>query len=342
MTPRSCLPSGIVVLAGVWTLTASDPFVHGFRDGKRIAGFGRSGDGPGEMRSPLTLLFGAQTVWDAGSARILTFSSTGSTVSARAAVFGAGSIRDNIEAVTFGDPFRVVSGLEQTLAVSYRGRVSLGRDLWNGRLLKYRGEENGEPLIDFLELRGASQRVDAVLGPVPLWDGCPDGRIAVLDPIARTLHLIRSEWEQRDSIALPWEARPLRQAERVGYIVAQYRVEAGVPTISQEEIEAIATDFERENRGEFATEAPLGVDLKCAPGRAWVQEFDGRTHPLGYGPVWRTISLTGTPPASVRVTLPVDFTPYRISDSRILGVLADSVGLQQIATIALPPVLRSH
>ena len=41
------------------------------------------------------------------------------------------------------------------------------------------------------ELPGAPERSNAtLLIPVPLWDGCPDGRIAVLDPVARKLFML--------------------------------------------------------------------------------------------------------------------------------------------------------
>ena len=333
-----------------WVLTSSEPFLHVFRDGARIGALGMSGPGPNEMRAPEALLVGSDTggpvtVWDPGSERYLTYPShsTSSSPTARAAARLGGLIRSDIARATFGDPYHIATGMGYIVAASYRDGVMGGGDLWRGQLHRFAGiGDSGEPWIDLVDLPGAAEATsrDAVLGPVPLWDGCPDGRIALMDPIAGMLYLVSSDWETRDSIPLAWPTRPLRHSERIGYLVAQFRHEIGDTDITEREILAQVTSLEREARQMFSVDAPLGVDLKCGAGRVWVQEFDGTVNPLGFGLAWRTISLNGQR-ASIRVTLPAGFTLHRIFGSKILGVVTDSLGLERIATISLPPALPS-
>ena len=90
----------------------------------------------------------------------------------------------------------------------------------------------------------------------------------------------------------------------------------------------------------FALEEPIGVDLKCAPGQVWIQEFDATSNPLGFGPFWRTVALDGRAVTFSRVLFPKGFNPHRISESRAIGVVVDSVGLERLATLSLPRFSR--
>ena len=196
-------------------------------------------------------------------------------------------------------------------------------------------------LIDFAsELPGASMRpTGSLLAPVPLWDGCPDGRIAVLDPVARTLFMLDPDGDAHEAVALPWHSGLLDANARIAYMTARVRSEVGDGSVSEAEIVSYATDAARNAADLFATDEPLGVDLKCAPGRVWIQEFVGTTHPLGYGPLWRTVNL-GDGVTFSRIVFPPDFDPHRITETHAIGVLLDSVGLQRVATVSLPPFSR--
>ncbi len=342
----------LAIDGSTWALTSSEPFLHVFRGGVRVGTLGRSGAGPTEMRAPRALLVGLGagevTVWDPGSEKYLaypSFSKSESRPTVRAAPRLGGLIRSDIDRVTFGDPYHMASGIGYTVAASYRDGVMGGGDLWSGQLHRFSGiNDNGEPWIDLAQLPGAAEATarDAVLGPVPLWDGCPDGRIALLDPIANMVYLISSDWEDRDSIPLAWESRPLRRSERIGYLVAQFRNEIGDTNRSDEEIASEVAGLERDAKHMFSADAPLGVDLKCRTGRVWVQEFDGDADALGFGPVWRTVSVNGRYPSSIRVTFPEGFTLHRILGSKVLGVMTDSLGLERIAAISLPPALQTE
>jgi len=197
----------------IWALTAAAPFVHAFSpSGKLTSRFGRSGEGPGDFLFPYAVWpgqpNGGLTVWDQGFSAALTFSSRGNLLSSLRAPF-LGAIRDDIATVTFGHPFRAVRVPGGFAAARYDSGVNHPNDLWNGGLLLVPDDgDDPQMLIDFaLELPGASMRsLASLLVPVPLWDGCPDGRIAVLDPIARILFLLDpadTRPEARESITLP-------------------------------------------------------------------------------------------------------------------------------------------
>ena len=334
----------------IWALTASAPFVHAFSpSGKLTSRFGSSGEGPGDFRFPHAVWpgqpNGVLTVWDQGFSAALTFSSRGSLLSSLRAPF-LGAIRDDIATVTFGHPFRAVRVPGGFVAARYDSGVNHPNDLWNGSLLLV-PDDGGDPrkLIDFaLELPGASMgSLAALLVPVPLWDGCPDGRIAVLDPIARTLFLLDpadTRPEARESITLPWSSPPLNRDVRLDYMTSRIRSEVGDNGLSDAEILSAATEAVKRAEPVFPDEAPIGVDLKCAPGQVWIQEFDGAAHPLGYGRSWRTATLDRSPATFSRVIFPADFQPHSFSASRALGVVADPAGYHRVATVLLESTAR--
>ena len=338
-----------------WVLKAAPPFLHGFdASGQQVATFGTAGEGPGELRYPRALwsgdAAGAVTVWDAGSTAALTFSADGMLISSQR-MPRLGGMRADIETVTFGNPFRLSREAGSTVLGQFESGVTHGSDLWRGKLVRVadngpddQGIPVGDIVVDFAaELSGAAEQPSSQapgLGPVPLWDGCPDGRIAVLDPIALALHLFGSGEGEVEAIQLPWEPVTLRRTDKFSYLRFQIEAEARGEGADAATVDRVAESAFAQAEDFFPTEAPAGVDLKCARGRVWIQEFDGDSHPLGYGPHWRTISLDGSAPRFARVALPPGFQPVRVSGSRMLGVVTDSVSLQRLAQVQLPPELR--
>ena len=333
--------------ATLWALTASAPFVHGFGPtGELTARFGSSGQGPSEFRFPSAVwpghASGSLTVWDHGAFAARTFSRHGTLLSSQGALM-LGAIRSDIATVTFGDPFRAVRVPGGFLATHYKSGVNHADDLWHGRLVRV-PDNGGDPqvLIDFAgELPGAPVRSNAtLLIPVPLWDGCPDGRIAVLDPVARKLIMLDPADGEREEIALPWQPREMGSNARLAYMTARIKAEAGDQEIPEAEIQNFAAAAVRNGQSMFALEEPIGVDLKCAPRQVWIQEFDATSNPLGFGPFWRTVALDGEGVTFSRVLFPKGFNPHRISESRAIGVVVDSVGLQRLAILSLPRFSR--
>lgn len=338
-----------------WVLKASPPFLHVFDErGREVANFGTAGEGPGELRYPRALwpgdAGGAVTVWDAGSRSALTFSTDGRLLSSQG-MPRLGGMRADIETVTFGHPFRLFRESGATVLGQFDSGVNRGSDLWNGRLVRVDDNGSDEPrtpvgdiVVDFAEdLAGAAGRTSPQapgLVPVPLWDGCPDGRIAVLDPIALSLHLLGPGAGEAEAIRLPWEPATLRTTDKFSYLRFQIEAEARGEGADAATIDRVAESAFSQAEDYFPTEAPAGVDLKCAPGHVWIQEFDGDSHPLGYGPRWHTVRLDGTEPRFARVSFPPGFQPVRVSNSGMLGVVTDSVSLQRLAHVDLPPELR--
>ena len=345
---RDIIESGEVI----WALTGAPPFLRAYdRSGRVLADFGTSGEGPGELRNPWTLAAstpaGGVIVWDHGSRSRSVFDAHGNFATSAPAPIAFGGIRADIGSVTFGDPFRVAEDGTGLWVASYNpGGLSRADDFWNGRILRIaNGEAEPRVHVDFAaDLDGTASRVPAMgLAPVPLWDGCPDGSVAVLDPVDRILHLYPpGGGSEGRRIPLPWNGRPLSHEERIGYVRAMMRAETGGTDVSDAEIERAAEDVLNRAGDQLPVDAPIGIDLRCTPNRVWIQEFDGSSHPLGYGRTWRTVSSGGVTPYFQRVVFPEGFTPYRITESVAIGVLADSVDLQRVAVVRLAsgPVRR--
>ena len=337
----------VLILDGnVWALTGSAPYLHVFGPtGSLTARFGSAGEGPGEFRFPSAVWpgrsGGSLTVWDSGSFAALTFSSSGALLSSWHTPI-RGAIRSDIGSVTFGDPFRAVSVPGGLVVARYDSGVNHGTDLWNGRLLHI-PDGQGDPsvVIDFAsDLPGALDLSSvSLLAPVPLWDGCPDGRIAVLDPVARTLFIVDPARNERAAFALPWHTEHLRSASHIAYMMSRVEAEVGRGSVSEAEISTLATEAARDLAEMFAQEEPIGVDLKCATEQVWIQSYEP-SHPLGYGPTWKTVSFHRGSVAFSRVIFPPDFIPYRITETHAIGVVADPSGLQRVATVLLSPYAR--
>ena len=339
---RDIIESGEVI----WVLTATAPFLRAYHhSGRMLADFGRSGDGPGELRNPWTLSAatssGAVVAWDLATRRRSLFDAAGNFVTSTPTAITRESVRADIRSVTFGDPFRVVEDNTGIWTASYPGGIRQGDDLWGGKILRY-GHGDVEPVVvvDFaIDLPGAASRVPAMgLGPVPLWDGCADGVVAVLDPVDHSLHLYRASGTKVRQITLPWAGRPLSHEERLGYVRAMMRNETQGTNVADEEIDRAAADMLARAGEHLAAEAPLGIDLRCSPGRIWIQEFDGSSHPLGDGRTWTTVALDDVTGQFQRVVFPDGFTPYRLTDSAAIGVVTDSFELQRIAVVRLAAV----
>ncbi|WP_423924654.1 hypothetical protein [Candidatus Palauibacter sp.] len=241
--------------------------------------------------------------------------------------------------MTFGDPFRVAEDGTGVRVASYPGGINRGDDFWGGNILGItHGDAEPAVLVDFAaDLPGAAIRVPVMgLAPVPLWDGCAGGVVAVLDPVDRSLRVYGPGGTKDRHIPLPWPARPLSHEERLGYVRGMMRNEARGTNITEAEIERAAADVLARAGDDLPAEAPIGVDLRCSSGRIWIQEFDGSSsHPLGYGRAWRTVSLTDAAPQFQRVIFPEGFTSYRFTDSAAIGVLTDSMELQRVAVVRL-------
>ena len=337
---RDIIESGEVI----WVLTEAPPFLRAYhRDGHVLADFGTFGRGPGELSNPWTLsaasAAGSVIVWDYGARRRIVFDAAGNFATSISAPITLAMVRNDIRSVTFGDPFRVAEYGTDLWVASYPDGISRADDFWDGTILRVTGGD-AEPqvFVDFaVDLVGASDRTPTVgLGPVPVWDRCPDGSIAVLDPVGRSLHLYApgtSRGQRR--ILLPWTGQRYSRAEHLAYFQAMVSLELRGSGISDAEIDKAAKDVLLRYGDRMPDAAPIGIDLRCSAERIWIQEFDGSSHPLGYGKGWRTVSWGDTGPLFHRVVFPDGFQPYRMNDSLAIGVVTDSADLQRVALVRL-------
>ena len=327
----------------IWVLTSAAPFLRAYdRSGRILADFGKSGDGPGELRNPWILSAatpgGAVIAWDLGTRRRSLFDVGGNFLTSTPTSITRESIRADIRSVTFGDPFRVAEDDTGIWTASYPGGITRGDDFWRGRIVRHaHGDVEPAVAVDFaVDLPGAESRVPAMgLAPVPLWDGCADGVVAVLDPVDRSLHLYGPGGTRVRQIALPRTGRPLSHEERLGYVRAMMRNETRGTNVSDDEIERAAADMLGQAGSHLPEAAPIGIDLRCSPERIWIQEFDGPPHPLGYGRTWMTVALDDTAPRFQRIVFPDGFTPHRLTDSVAVGLVKDSLELQRVALVRL-------
>ena len=327
----------------IWVLTAAAPFLRAYdRSGRMLGDFGSSGEGPGELGNPWILSgaipAGGVVAWDLATRRRSRFDAGGNFVSSSPAPVNRESIRADIRSVTFGDPFRAAEDDTGVWVASYPGGLTEGDHFWRGRILRItHGDPEPAVVVDFaVDLPGAASRVPAIgLAPVPLWDGCSDGAVAVLDPVDRSLHLYGPDGTKDRQIPLPWTGRPLLHEERLGYVRARARNEMRESDVSDAEIERAAAEVLVRAGDQMPETTPIGVDVRCSPGRLWVQEFDGSSHPLGYGRAWMTVSLSDGTPRFQRVMFPEGFAPYRLTDEVAIGVVTDSVELQRVAVVRL-------
>ncbi|MDE2983724.1 MAG: hypothetical protein OXU69_03380 [Gemmatimonadota bacterium] len=280
----------LVVDDTIWAPTASAPYVLGFGPTVKLtARFGNGGQGPGKFCFPSAIWpdrsSGSLTVWDSGSSPALTFSAGGALLSYAGTAL-RGAIRSDIGTVTFGDPFRAVPVPDGLVVARYDSGVNHGRDLWNGRLV-YIPDDGGDArvLVDFAsDLPGAAHiPTTSLLAPVPLWDGCPDERIAVLDPVFRSLFMVNPAQNERALVTLPWHPGARGTDACIAYKRSRVEAEIDRGSVSEAEIDCLAAEAAANLADLFAQKEPIAVDLKCAPDRVWIQRFEG-SDPLGCSP----------------------------------------------------------
>ena len=332
----------------IWALTETEPFLRAYSpSGRLLAEFGSLGEGPGELRNPRAVSAAASddgvVVWDLATGSRPVFTVEGTLVSSAPAPGVRMRARMDIESVTFGDPFRVAEGDGGTLVVDYGTGPNLPDDMWSGTIVRVAADgSETTALVDFdADLAGAESRTTTLMGlaPVPLWDRCPDGRIAVLDPVAAHVRLFGPEGSSREPVPLPWTPRTLLQEELLGYIRSRMQAETREQDVSPAEIEQAAAEAVANAGDMLPSETPLAVDLLCSGDRVWVQEFDGLAHPMGYGRAWWSVLVDAGADrygGVERVIFPDRFAPYQITDSMAIGIVTDAMDLQRVAVVRLP------
>ena len=332
----------------IWVLTETEPFLRAYSvSGRLLAEFGSLGEGPGELRNPRAVSAAASddgvVVWDLATGSRPVFTANGTLLSSAPVPNVRRRARMDIGSVTFGDPFRVAESDGGSLVVDYGTGPNLPDDMWSGTIVRV-AADGSEPLalVDFdADLEGAASRTTTLMGlaPVPLWDRCPDGGIAVLDPVAAHLRLFGPDGSSEEPVPLPWAPRVLLPEELLGYIRARMQAETREQDVSAAEIEQAAAEAVANAGDMLPSETPLAVDLLCSGDRVWVQEYDGLAHPMGYGRAWWSVyvdAAAGRDGGVERVIFPERFAPFQFTDSMAIGIVTDAMDLQRVAVVRLP------
>lgn len=327
----------------VWVLAGLEPFVRTYApDGRLVRTFGRLGKGPGEIMNPWSLfLTGVPSapigVWDVGMRRLVHFSADGASMGSRSIDVLPNTVRSDMRDITYGtvDVLRgwgggyvlqdEPGGVIHPVQILYSRLVKLdgdGRTV--GILADFRQRFRGQ----ISQLQGASTMV-----PLPLWASCADGGLVFLDPFESTLVWIDSAGRETGTTRLTLPRPRLEEEDRRRYLSHVIALELHGQQVEAGYLESVVDRALRSQRNRFPETAPPAVDLLCGPpGEAWLQRFSTDDHPLGYAREWMVVDRQGN---SRALRFPPRFQPRFLTRDAAIGVLTDSLDVQQIAKVPL-------
>jgi hypothetical protein len=317
----------------VWILSADDPFISVLRPGDlQEISFGNLGGGPAEMSLPWSILpngFDGVRVWDAGRKRVLEFELVNSTVdfisATRVSVETATVLRD-IWQTSYGSPLRMeMAGDIFVLQPAHHPVLNTG-DLQEIVLLTGLDPGAFEDTIYSSPLSIYSSQAEFLV-PVPLWTGCGDGTVVVLEPPNRLLTL-NVQVGTADTAFLPLKSRSLNEDDLRRYLRHLMEVELAHPGRAHPPERVIQQRIDKVMRGArdlFGTIAPSATRLLCDESmNLWFQVFSTVSNPLGLGSEWLVVR-NSKPIAFVH--FPEGFQPLSIRRSGVYGVRRDHVDI---------------
>jgi hypothetical protein len=329
----------------IWVLSRHDPFIRRFTAGRLIASFGRRGEGPGEFRAPWSFVRGDRLipprVFDPGARLIVRLDTAGREQSRLAYRTTWGFVRSDIEDVSYGQVFRVLSPSDSELvSLVYLGDVGTTRDLRRSALVRFTAF--GSPmdtLISFRHLFGPQTDRSAArwLVTIPVVSGCPDATTAVYDGIVPEIRGYASGPQPVWRVAMPAplaESRAMPTGDLERYVRHRVLGELLENQADTTALESRVADQLRSTRAWYASTAPAIVGLLCDDrNRIWLQRFDTTDDPLGKDRTWTVVARDGE---STTVRVPAGFTPVVFGQRSILGISRDSLGVETVARVALP------
>ena len=186
--------------------------------------------------------------------------------------------------------------------------------------------------------------------PYPLWATCPDGGMALYDPLTNSVRWLSASGEVTGSQPLPPERRVEVTMDRLWALIwprlkeqneRSVRRSAGsrfpiAPLDSAAQYESAKRSFP-EVRDAYADVFPEYRHLSCGgpDGSLWLQLFDahGGGRMSGEGPKWLRIGRDGS---YRRIDLPRSFRPLRFTDDRIWGSHRGEFDVESVAWIEMP------
>ena len=182
--------------------------------------------------------------------------------------------------------------------------------------------------------------------PFPLWSACPDGGMALYDPLTNSVRRLTAAGRETGSHALPPERGLEMTMERFwSLIYRRIMAEAEGPDGDDLPTDSVALyemmkGFIEEEGGLSEMASPVFPEyrsLACggSDGTLWLQLFDmgspGRS--IADGPEWLRIGPDG---ATRRIVFPGSFSPLRFTDDRIWGSHRGDFDIESVAWIASP------
>lgn len=327
----------------VWVLAGLEPFVRAYApDGRLVRSFGRSGKGPGEIMNPWSLFLTSTPsapigVWDVGMRRLVHFSAEGVPAGSHGIDVLPNTVRSDMRDITYGSVDVLRSGGGTYVLQDEPGGVIHPVQILFSRLVRLNGEgRTVAVLADFRqrfrsqvrELNGASTMV-----PLPLWAACADGGLMFLDPFESTLVRMDSAGRETGTTRLTLPRPRLQERDQRRYLSHVIALELHGQQVQAGYLESAVNRALRNQQGRFPETAPPAVDLLCGPGgEAWLQRFSTADHPLGYAREWVVVERRGN---SRALRFPPRFQPRFVTRDAAIGVLTDSLDVQQIARVPL-------
>lgn len=329
----------------VWVLNSASPFfVVVGADGTVRGRFGEQGGGPQEFGLPWALVRGVEAteVWTYDVQRHALALISGDD--RRDMSLPAESIsRPSLVSFRGGGVNAAPPWIERSAEGFLLGRARVPRvesalQPWNADIVRIEGAEPEGTitvhlaLADLLGDPAETYGAATVLLPYPLWTLCPGGAVALYDPSANELRVME-EGIEVSALGLPEPSRVPMTVD--GVFEMFYRQVAGdAPAGSLPGIEELRQMTEEQNR-EFVDEStdafPAYAQLLCTDGAFWLRRYDPTTGRLGMGEDWLRVTAGDV----TSVSLPSDFTTYRIDTGRVWGTVRDSLNVESVAWIDL-------
>lgn len=321
---------------GWWVLANAEPFVRRYdRAGLLVARHGRKGRGPTDMIRPWLFVGspGDETpplIWDVGRKVLISVDTLGQVSVVGSLVGALGPVRNDIETVTFGNPFQARSDGRSIVFAQYAGEISNTIHLARPTVFRLRSDSGTVDTIVSVRQSAEGNRPKGIamsLVPIPLWDLCPDSTIAFLDAGGAVVYRIGVSGDTVSTAALPAADRmprpfALDAVERhVRHLLVNEFLSFGRDTATVgAEAQRIARDF----RADYPEHEPAFVRLVCdTEARVWLQRFSLATNPVGYGSSWLILDGSGR---SRSVSLPPGFSPVQILAGEAIGLMEDHDG----------------
>jgi hypothetical protein len=328
----------------IWVLNQTEPYFIAFdANGVVQRAWGRQGGGPSEFRGPRSLVVGPDgDVWafDPGAhglARVSVEESEPKRIA-----FPRDSLPPNrLVAMEYlglpeGPLWLGAAAGRFVLGRSQPAR-DVGRPLYGSEIVSI--GDTGAPSVvlalgDHMPGPPPEFANAALFVPNPLWDVCPEGVLALYDPVQNTVRRLTLDGtETTAAVPLPAAKRLEVTPDRVFGLMYRFMT-AMMPADERPDSAFMHAAFEAEfseASAEMSPVFPEYANIQCtADATIWLQPFnvDGS---LGRGPLWLRIS--GDEVRELR--LPERFEPFRFVPGRVYGVTLDELDIPSIAWVEI-------